>query len=508
MSFASTARVVAAGTAAAASLTADFAPVPFLAPAVGIVVGILQLCDNVRTNKVEVRELGGRCTALLYALKDSSTGCAPEIIQNRVETSQELLSGIQTKMKIWVQKSTVSQFFLQNDIAEDVRRCNQAIDTFLESFNITSAMETHRWMTDFEKQRQEDHAEMIAYFSDVQNNQQISRETQVTMASDTAKILAMMERMQDFMGSYPVGDYRHRGLQQNLLTMQRTSGQLLPKVELRHGEVRRVSSNPVGGSAAFDIWQGEYLGQEKCAIKVVRGIEVTPKIRDRFLREVGIWRKVWEMDKGEYMLPFWGACLTDGPYPYMVSPWMPYGDAITYVNKYPYVNRKKIIRRIAEGLRLLHTYTPPIAHGDIKGANILIDEKGNPLLADFGLSKMMEDLTGMPFTQSRGVSESYRWFAPELCSAPGVLSPASDVFAYSMTVLELMTGQPPFSHIKRTPEVLIKMQQGERPRRPESPEIIERGLDDNLWDLLTRCWVEDPAARPSIHEVIAELPTD
>ncbi|EJD03397.1 kinase-like protein [Fomitiporia mediterranea MF3/22] len=317
------------------------------------------------------------------------------------------------------------------------------------------------------------------------------------------------------MGSCPVDDDRHRGLQTNLLTIQKTSGQLLPNIELNHGEVRRVSYNPVGGSTMFDIWEGEYLGQERCAIKVVRGIQNdAPKVRERFLQEVTIWRKVWEIDKGEYILPFWGACLTDGPYPYIVSPWMPYGDAITYVNKYPYVNRKRIIRRIAEGLKILHTYAPPITHGDIKGSNFLIDEKGNPLLSDFGLRKMIEDLTGMPFTQSQGMSESYRWFAPELCYAPGVLSLESDIYAYSMTVLEarslflLMTGKEPFLHIRRTPEVLIKMQQGERPRKPEGPEIIQRGLDDKLWDLLTRCWVEDPAARPSIHEVIAELQDD
>ena len=89
--------------------------------------------------------------------------------------------------------------------------------------------------------------------------------------------------------------------------------------------------------------------------------------------------------------------------------------------------------------------------------NILINSNGEPLLADFGLSKVcpsdvhrtygmtdpcvrkqiMEDLTGMPFTQSRGVSDSYRWFAPELCCSPGILSTASDVFAYAMTVLEV-----------------------------------------------------------------------
>ena len=137
----------------------------------------------------------------------------------------------------------------------------------------------------------------------------------------------------------------------------------------------------------------------------------------------------------------------------------------------------------------------------------------------------MEDLTGMPFTQSRGVSDSYRWFAPELCCAPGILSTASDVFAYAMTVLEvcsipetlfsfatlltfnpqLMTGEHPFSHIKRTPEVLIRMQQGDRPRRPTDPEIAARGLDDNLWRLLEQCWQEDPAVRPKIEEVLSRL---
>ena len=47
----------------------------------------------------------------------------------------------------------------------------------------------------------------------------------------------------------------------------------------------------------------------------------------------------------------------------------------------------------------------------------------------------MEELTGVPFTQTRGLSDSYRWLAPETTN--GTLSPASDVFSYSMTVLEV-----------------------------------------------------------------------
>ena len=125
---------------------------------------------------------------------------------------------------------------------------------------------------------------------------------------------------------------------------------------------------------------------KKVAIKVIRGVEVTPKVRQRFLREVGIWRKIWDEDRGRYILPFYGACHDDGPHPYMVSPWMSNGDALSYVKKYPYVDRRMIVgtceicvfgsvahthripqvRRIAEGLRLLHTQKPPIAHGGIK----------------------------------------------------------------------------------------------------------------------------------------------
>jgi len=282
-------------------------------------------------------------------------------------------------------------------------------------------------------------------------------------------------------------------------------------IDLKAGEVRRLGTHPIGGGPAFDIWEGEYLGREKVAIKVIRGVEVSSSTKafPRFLREIEIWRTVWDEPTGKgrvYILPFYGVCHTDGPYPYMVSPWMRHGDAKRYVLQNPHVNRRKIVRRIAEGIHLLHTQDPPIVHGDLKAANILIDDFGNPRLADFGLSKILEDLTGTPFTQSRGISDSYRWFAPELCTHPGNLTTASDMFSFAMTILEIMTGEHPFATVKRTPEVLIRMQSGERPRRPTNPDVIDNGLDDNMWELLQHCWDKDPALRPSIQEVLQVLP--
>ncbi len=73
-----------------------------------------------------------------------------------------------------------------------------------------------------------------------------------------------------------MGDRRHTDLASNLYAVQAASKQLLPNYDLKAAEVRRVGSHPVGGSPAFDIWEGEYLGREKCAVKVIRGIEVSP----------------------------------------------------------------------------------------------------------------------------------------------------------------------------------------------------------------------------------------
>ena len=69
-----------------------------------------------------------------------------------------------------------------------------------------------------------------------------------------------------------------------------------------------------------------------------------------------------------------------------------------------------------------------------------------------------------------------------------------------------MTGKEPFYYVKRQPEVLMRIQQGQRPERPTDPEVIERGLDDKLWDLLQRCWLREPEERPSIEQILQELP--
>ena len=67
-----------------------------------------------------------------------------------------------------------------------------------------------------------------------------------------------------------------------------------------------------------------------------------------------------------------------------------------------------------------------------------------------------------------------------------------------------MTGRAPFQNIKSPLQLLEMLRKGQRPERP-SNQLIHYGLDDQLWSLISRCWAQNPADRPSMSEVVFEL---
>ena len=92
------------------------------------------------------------------------------------------------------------------------------------------------------------------------------------------------------------------------------------------------------------------------------------------------------------------------------------------------------LAQAAEALTHLHSQTPPVIHGDVKPANLILTTGGRVKLVDFGISSAPNAL------RRRLGTPGYR--APELAS-DGAPSRASDVYALAATAFALLTGAPP-----------------------------------------------------------------
>ncbi|KAJ3745599.1 kinase-like domain-containing protein [Lentinula detonsa] len=485
----------------AAGIVAVFAPIPGLYAAAGMLCAIMELAENVIANRREARQLRDRCHTLLQAAKESNeVGNAN--MNDAFQLIQETLAKIQSKMETWVKLGRINSFLQQNQIKEDIKKCHEGITDCLTHFQLVSHLEIHNWQEEFAMNSVMDHQEVIALLSDVKESQNMIQSTTVDNNNMLREMMILIQSA--LFENKNAADRTYNGLAASLYELQQRTDNLLPNMNLQSGEVIREGNFPVSGTAAMDIYKGRYLNREDVAIKVVRAVNSNEASKRRFMREVQVWNDLWMKDKGRHVLPFYGFCQTDGPFPYMVSPWQSNGTALQFVKKYDLgVDYRKMIKHIALGVQVLHDMK--VVHGDIKASNIMINSKFEPLLADFGLSQIVEDITGIPFTQSRGVSDSYRWFAPEVCKGPGVLSARSDMYALGMTILELLTHQQPYQKIKHTTEVVIRREKGELPERPLEPRILQRGLDDQVWGLLEDCWKTTASERPKIDEIIKKM---
>lgn len=164
--------------------------------------------------------------------------------------------------------------------------------------------------------------------------------------------------------------------------------------------------------------------------------------------------------------------------------------------------RVRIALQAARGIAYLHSLSPPVVHRDIKPGNLLVTSNYDVKVADFGLSRMLEQSIVSRASQVGTVG----YMAPEvLRSERGTsLSTRCDVWSYGVVLVEILTGTPPYSHHESPVQCMVAVAcHGERPRLPESMRQDEAGV--RLGRLCDACTELEPRMRPGFGPIVEEL---
>ncbi|KAI9142655.1 hypothetical protein BKA69DRAFT_1065643 [Paraphysoderma sedebokerense] len=153
--------------------------------------------------------------------------------------------------------------------------------------------------------------------------------------------------------------------------------------------------------------------------------------------------------------------------------------------KFPETLCAVYITQVLEGLVFLHDQG--VIHRDIKGANILTTKDGLVKLADFGVATRLAE------NKDDAVVGSPYWMAPEVIELTGASTP-SDIWSVGCTVIELLTGNPPY-HGLAAMAALFRIVQDDHPPVPET-------VSATVKDFLLQCFQKDPNLRVTAKKLL------
>jgi len=146
----------------------------------------------------------------------------------------------------------------------------------------------------------------------------------------------------------------------------------------------------------------------------------------------------------------------------------------------------RLLLPVARGVEYAHQRG--IVHRDIKPANILITESGDPMLSDFGITKLFEGDQATNLTGTGMAIGTPEYMAPEQWD--GKPTAQSDLYSLGVVLYEMVTGRKPY--MADTPISLL-LKQATEPLPP--PHLFVADLPEATESLLVKSLARDPRDR-------------
>ncbi len=261
------------------------------------------------------------------------------------------------------------------------------------------------------------------------------------------------------------------------------------------------------GGMALVLTAHDHVLDRQVAVKIVRpDLTWSSDAADTFIREARI---IARLDHPHilHIYDLGTERIGHKPLVYLVMQWAGGGTLAHRLEAGPLPpdEVQKILQQVGDALDYAHRQG--VIHLDLKPANILFDEHGNALVADFGLAKLLQETTHAKADTGVGTPA---YMAPEQWLG-GKVSPSSDVYALGLILYQMLTGQLP--ERKWTEQGPVPQPEASLP--PDARPIIEKAIqtDPNrryaTAGEMVRAFLETSrpqqvTARPSWHKALPE----
>ncbi|KAK9817257.1 hypothetical protein WJX72_011944 [[Myrmecia] bisecta] len=189
---------------------------------------------------------------------------------------------------------------------------------------------------------------------------------------------------------------------------------------------------------------------------------------------------------------------------WMVMPYVA-GGSVLNIMKYAYSEGLEepviatILKEVLRGLDYMHKHGG--IHRDVKAGNILIDNNGQVLLADFGVAATME--RGGSWGNQQLARNTFVgtpcWMAPEVMEQTQGYNTLADIWSFGITILELAHGHAPFA---RFPPMKVLLMTIQNPPPTLESDSGKKHFSKAMRDIVQKCLVKDPTKRPTAAQLL------